>query len=1461
MKQLVCESLQEFFKLNENVETSKKIFQEAGIEESDPRWIRFKETFSQDPEYADLFAELMSKKDVSNSDFERILKSYRIYIKPLNILPNELDKNKFTSFREYKDMLEDVIEKKQEEKIEPKEEQNIKNTLTQTQPIQKTKEVEATKQEPTKIVSEKIPEKTVDKETLAKLQKEERQQKRIANEMRKAWERGEPPNLFGFPLYLYAVYLEWKGVPYVKFGETYQNSEVAAKQYAMRHTFGKASALLDADDLIFCEDVTDVATKMDPKYVYRKHQQFDDAVRDDFPGISGSRKNAFGIGSDELHQHKPEETFDQIKKQWKDALNVLKNKDFKVEPEKKYEARPFHKEMNEKITNGKTNPRFDKFLLAAATGSGKELATLEQIIHIHDTKYDEVDENGNKMFNENTIHVSVATIPSTELELFQELSKVQGMNMNSQVYTSFSRIVPYVTSKFAARCEKELPERAKLWFKNKVNIVGPKHKIKSIGRIPTHNKNEVPILFGSFPHLGMSSTAANPTTEYNPLKRRIGILSIGEAHKFLSNISNKMWPSIKKKYNFKFLLIITGTPYDYIFNNTSELYFSPNERVLFTRNELYEEKRKYKEGKGGDKAFADYPDIYYYQLNMSEIVPRIKEEMEANGEWEGDKNAFTYDKFFEIDKKTITTGKRNMKFKYENAIVEFFKRLLSSEIKRSTSDYDSLSIHGAPELCDYAKRHIIVALPVGHGGIGVHTYIPMLRDLLKDKNAFGNYHPLLAYEDNLKEIKDKIDQDDGDDYTITLTCNALLTGTNIPAWGSIIFLRSIGNSVKFFEQATGRVGRAFKKTSNGKITETKNNVGVFLGNMNNAMNLHVSVAEKIAIEKDPKTPYEEIIKNTLKNYYFFNSDGVEWQQITQFEDLQRALQEASGEVDYKYSLCVNNPQVPDNFDEKYAWHEPTGTRKVDITDPTGINGKTDEINRRVRQLEFEFDNKQDKQIQYRNMIKNHISKILIVCILKGFTTIKQFSEFINNAINTTDIDALEMIGRGVKYVPKYIDDPKQIDINYLNRWLERITRQTSTENTLEGMKERHHDINDEMDLTRLSESIIFDPLSLTDEICSKISLELKNANKILVFEKNGSFICSIIDKIGFENLNKLTVVIIDPLSEHIIKYIVGDSAKLINFKYIKNIDTNINELLNMGKFDVVIGNPPYQGVSYTENKGGSQASTALWPKFSKKAFEISNDIVALITPKTILKSTFFKNELNNVYYLNIDECSKHFHVGSSFVYFISSYKGNYSKKIKFFDGSEKTVENFNFLKGHDVTGKADDMSLSIIAKLNKFEKMPYKKGTAISINNIKFYNDKKSEKFPFECYYSSKEDRQKLFTKNKTEGYGLGNKLIVAHIFDFSEKNYDWFSTDKRNVGAGLQAGVLYFDKYDAENVKSYLLSNVVKFLNRFYRHGRYAYNVFRNLPKIDFSKKWTNKQLYKYFDLTQEQIDYIENI
>jgi site-specific DNA-methyltransferase (adenine-specific) len=83
-------------------------------------------------------------------------------------------------------------------------------------------------------------------------------------------------------------------------------------------------------------------------------------------------------------------------------------------------------------------------------------------------------------------------------------------------------------------------------------------------------------------------------------------------------------------------------------------------------------------------------------------------------------------------------------------------------------------------------------------------------------------------------------------------------------------------------------------------------------------------------------------------------------------------------------------------------------------------------------------------------------------------------------------------------------------------------------------------------------------------------------------------------------------------------------------------------------------------------------------------------------------------------------------------------------------------------------------------------------------------------------------------------------------------------------VGVSDRMKVMYFDgKEEALNFKHYVDSKLIKFVIKTTKINDTVNtdkNSFDNIPLIDYSRKWTDKELYDLFDITDAEAAYIES-
>lgn len=1185
----------------------------------------------------------------------------------------------------------------------------------------------------------------------------------------------------------------------VKFGDHRCNTKEEAHRYATSegNTTGKLQGLVGSDIFVLAvEDVTDIAIALDPKYdptlteeQYRKG--FDNQMRPSMPGKSKMHVNVDGGRSLELHIMDDEDgtlTYDRCEYLWKTAIETYKNGGVPVE-KKTYIARPYLVESFNKTRGSKD---VYKHLLAAATGAGKETSTLALLIHLHDTR----------CYSNKKIHCAVATIPSTTSELFNELATVKGMNVGDYGYVDFSRIKAYITKQWYDSYLKDCSPAAHNYIRSHATV------IKTVSEIPpTHKDGIVPVLFGSFHHLSggekdaVSGKVKPLHKSYAGLEKRIGVLAIGEAHQMLSNADNKMWKNLNAVFGSKcFKLFITGTPYDFIYGNAAAEFFGVSERSLFTRNDLYKDKRN-----NPNSHYKDYPDFNFYGINIRDVVEQLK----TDYRWEGDENGFTFNKLFTYDAE-------KKKFVYEKTILWLFKRMFGMDA--FSENGDPLSIYNAPGLCDVAKRHGMVALPVGDKNASARVYISALKKLLVDSGIFpGDIFD--AYDDDLGDRKKDIADAKG--MTLTLTCNKDCTGANIPELGYFVFMRKLGDSVKFFEQATGRVGRKYA----GKI-----NCGVFLADLENSMNVMLTIEEKINAERGADFSVRAMIEELLANYNFFTGRNGSWESIDPV-DFASTLEELNAKGNYGINQCLKSTDPDEDFDLFFANTTNKENKKIDINSNGNGAAADKKRNAAMEQLGLPFDKNKSAKQNWINAKLTFASKCRMLAFLKGAKTVGDCVDIINLAIRHNDKETLQIVGKGVEWFPIIMTD-EHIDVRYTNRWIQKFNdKRNNYESLLEMLADPIHK----------TDTFVAEPNRVLRRIMNKLIRGLKK-------KKDTSFIDPCAGRGGFIiyflKLAEEQGIDIDPVNVYYndIDLSMAMFFRQVNKEYNLGIpEENITseDFLSMEfkmKFSAGVINPPYEGKGRTHQKffnklfgiiedNGVMAS--LQPAttyFNKKETHLTEDVisemVSIITGNTckveienpeIFDNAGIQNDLSVTYIIK-DQSQ------TGLVDLITYKDGKTYTNVLLEDISQTTIDPVVYAK---IRKKYEAYVLKHGSLENKISKVSGKlKAHLGKIRGTRPTDD------DFYTFIPLRENRKDYgLSKNSTFGVSVSSKNEVDFVYDYLESYVARF---------GL--ALLKFSQNTANK-------------------------EFALVPLVDFDKFYTDEDLRQMLKLTKSELEVIKKV
>ena len=1189
-------------------------------------------------------------------------------------------------------------------------------------------------------------------------------------------------------LWKYAVIVaDTNGNLYVKDGDHRSNTREEALDYAASQSTGKARGLVLEEDVLGAWDMTlDAISRnraFDPTQTEENYKKgYDNEIRPLMPLKRVRKVNFRRQQSLELHPIPSEyikETPNwrqQLAFEWDQAHQVILNGGNAL-PLDTYKSREYLVESFDK-----TSKDIYKFLLAAATGAGKETSTLALLIHLHDVK----------QCKTTALNVAVATIPSTISELMNELASVAGMNVPGYGFIDYSRIQVYIMRQWYNGYRKDCSPRALCMIKNRAIVVD------SVADIPkTHMTGMVPVLFGSYHDLAQKSGTLS--TRYHGLEKRIGTLSIGEAHQMLGNADNKMWQQLNDMFGKKcFKLFVTGTPYDFIYGNAAAEYFDTNERALFTRNDLYKHKRLVP---GSD--FAQYPDFNFYGIDVEEVVVNLK--LDPN--WKDDAEGFTWSKLF-------TYNPEAKKFLYEKTVLWLFKRMFGSTAFDENGD--PLSIYNAKDLCNKAKQHIMVALPIGNKNASAEVYIGALKLLLVRHGIFEG-DVFEAYSDDLGDRKEDIANAQG--RTLTLTCNKDCTGANIPELGSFVFLRNLGDSVKFFEQATGRVGRRYPG---------KTNCGVFIGALEASMNIMVTIEEKISLERGEDFSSREIIETMLANYNFFSARNGQWVQL-EIPDLAAILEELNARGNYGINQCVNFTTAGEGFDLLFKNTTSAESKKVDINGNNN-KGARDKGNHVFEQLGLPFDKKSNPDQNWNNMKLSFIAKCRWMAYVYNLETVAQCVSTVEHALATKDNEVLSIIGRGAEWFPQVMQ-PGQIDVRYTNRWIQKFN---DHKNDIEKLFEMLED-----PIHRSNNGFVAEPNRLLRRFVSRTLDKLKKKKQIKLLDPcggRGGFIVYFIKEALSQGID------IDPKNVY---YNDADHSMVSFFRALnKNNNLNIPEknitcenFLTKGftmKFNVILQNPPYNG------------KAALHQQFFNKGYELleDNGTMAIIQPAT----TYFNKK--------------------------DKQKGPVDDMIELIQTNkcEVFIENPEVF---DNAGIQNDLSITILEKIssasNVIEKITYKNGqtyTDVALEDISMTQIAPPVYASIRKKYENFVEQNGNLEDKINKDIGV-LKAVLGKIRGTRPTDDDFYTFiplpgNRKGYGASKETdfGVKIKTIKEADYVYNYLESYVARFGLALLKFSQNTANKeFALVPLVPFTKNYTDNELYKMVGLTKQEVIEIKKV
>lgn len=327
--------------------------------------------------------------------------------------------------------------------------------------------------------------------------------------------------------------------------------------------------------------------------------------------------------------------------------------------------------------------------------------------------------------------------------------------------------------------------------------------------------------------------------------------------------------------------------------------------------------------------------------------------------------------------------------------------------------------------------------------------------------------------------------------------------------------------------------------------------------------------------------------------------------------------------------------------------------------------------------------------------------------------------------------------------------------------------------------------------------------------------------------------------------------------------------------------SNPEEIFNM-KFDVIISNPPYQ----MADGGNSASAMPIYQKFVEQAKNMNPRYLVMIIParwyaggkgldefrKTMLTDRRIRRVVD---YFDAEECFPGIDISGGICYFLwdRDHTGPCIVDSRRHDNCS-VMERELLEAGCDSFIRFNE-AVSIVRKVRSKKEHSFS-SLVSSRKPFGFDTSKRGKSKPFA-------NAAKLYVnKNTTDGEEyIPSKEVKTNIelFNF-HKVYVSYAYGERDAFPYRVIGTPFYgephscctetylaiggfhDKTEAYNAISYMRTRFMRVLILLLKNTQHAtQKVYAFVPLQDFSKPWTDAELYKKYDLTKDEIAFIESM